>query len=357
MARPMNRLPQSNEPLVAFARDLQTLRAKAGNPPLKLMAEHSSLSTATLSNAHAGKKLPTWMTVNGYVLACGGDPKDWIVRWEKLRLAAAGATNEARRDTLVRWERTGVLTPSQAADEAELRELLRTLLDFNRLSHRALARQSPGYSHVTYGAVLRGTRPLKAKILYQILIGCGVHSFHSQEEWLNLLSSFSWQEAVEAGKLLAQVDQQLKYAGDIDMWMLQEILEGIKRSEISIRYSGASHDSFDALQASYEDMLILLLSSLQRSRNPLPYKYGHAFNRVVGDLQNNLLPHPGAIAVLLPFAMPFHPQLRREIGEHLKASDTFLRGAEKNGFRRFPVPRKRGSSPGPTSAGERVLTL
>ena len=37
------------------------------------MAEHSGLSTATLSNAHAGKKLPTWATVNGYVQACGGD--------------------------------------------------------------------------------------------------------------------------------------------------------------------------------------------------------------------------------------------------------------------------------------------
>ncbi|MGW3957966.1 hypothetical protein ACWEKM_45545 [Streptomyces sp. NPDC004752] len=90
MARPMNRLPHSNDPLVAFARDLQALRKKAGNPPLALMAEHSGLSPATLSNAHAGKKLPSWAAVNGYILACGGDPEDFSQRWERLRLMAAG---------------------------------------------------------------------------------------------------------------------------------------------------------------------------------------------------------------------------------------------------------------------------
>lgn len=65
MARPMKQLPPSNDPLVAFARDLQALRKEAGDPPPALMAERSGLSTATLSNAHAGKKLPTWATVNG----------------------------------------------------------------------------------------------------------------------------------------------------------------------------------------------------------------------------------------------------------------------------------------------------
>lgn len=64
MARPMKQLPPSSDPLVAFARDLQALR-KDGDPPPALMAEHHGLSTATLSNAHAGKKLPTWATVNG----------------------------------------------------------------------------------------------------------------------------------------------------------------------------------------------------------------------------------------------------------------------------------------------------
>ncbi|MGI5518371.1 hypothetical protein [Streptomyces sp. CA-106131] len=94
MARPMKRLPQSKDPLVTFARDLQALRKKAGDPPLAMMAEHSGLSTATLSNAHAGRKLPTWATVNGYVLACGGDPEHWSARWESLRLVAAGVPGD-----------------------------------------------------------------------------------------------------------------------------------------------------------------------------------------------------------------------------------------------------------------------
>jgi len=91
VARPMNRLPHSNDPLVAFARDLQALRKKAGSPPLALMAEHSGLSPATLSNTHAGKKLPTWTAVNGYVLACGGNPEDFSPRWEHLRLPSRGS--------------------------------------------------------------------------------------------------------------------------------------------------------------------------------------------------------------------------------------------------------------------------
>nr|CAA51964.1 TRA4 [Streptomyces prasinus] len=207
MARPMNQLPQIDDPLVVFARDLQALRKKADDPPLAMMAQHSGMSTATLSNAHAGKKLPTWATVNGYVLACGGNPEDWSARWESLRLGRRRGYRRSVREALRRWERTGNLTPPQVTDEGELRELLKTLLDFNGLSHRTLAQQAPGYSHVTYGAVLRGAGPLRAKILYQILIGCGVYSLRSQEAWFHLLSSFSWKEGVEGGKLLARVEQ------------------------------------------------------------------------------------------------------------------------------------------------------
>lgn len=191
------------------------------------MAEHSGLSTATLSNAHAGKELPSWATVNGYILACGGDPEGWSARWESLRLAASDVSGDLCREALSRWERTGDLTGDltapHAVNEGELRELLKTLLDFNGLSHRTLARQAPGYSHVTYGAVLRGARPRKAKILYQILIGCGVYSLRSHEAWLwlHLLSRFSWREGVEGGKLLARVEQPLRDAGDLDLKMLR----------------------------------------------------------------------------------------------------------------------------------------
>ncbi|MCZ9344587.1 hypothetical protein NGM37_43255, partial [Streptomyces sp. TRM76130] len=66
-------------------------------------------------------------------------PEDWSARWENLRLSAAGVTGDLCREALRRWERTGNLTPPQVSDEGELRELLKTLLDFNGLSHRTLA--------------------------------------------------------------------------------------------------------------------------------------------------------------------------------------------------------------------------
>ncbi|GAA0493024.1 hypothetical protein ACFQ2B_00320 [Streptomyces stramineus] len=328
MARPMKQLPQSNNPLVAFARDLQALRKQAGNPPLAMMAEHSGMSTATLSNAHAGKKLPTWATVNGYVLACGGDPESWSARWESLRLAAAGLPGDLCREALRRWERTGTFTPPHAADEGELRELLKTLLDFNGLSHRTLAQQAPGYSHVTYGAVLRGARPLKAKILYQILIGCGVHSIRSQEAWFHLLSSFSWREGVEGGKLLARMDQPLRYAGDIDMKMLKTVLERLERGRGLFAADIVSYDSTNALRTAYEDMLALLLNSLQRSHTQLPRKLGYVFNQVVGELRNSSIPNPAAIAALVPLAMPFHPRLRTRVVMALKNAGELLRRAD-----------------------------
>ncbi len=328
MARPMKQLPRTNDPLVAFARDLQALRKQAGNPSLVMMAEHSGLSTATLSNAHAGKKLPTWATVNGYVLACGGDPESWSARWESLRLAAAGVTGDLCREALSRWERTGNLTPPHAVDEGELRELLKTLLDFNGLSHRTLAKQAPGYSHVTYGAVLRGARPLKAKILYQILIGCGVYSLRSQEAWFQLLSSFSRSEGVEGGKLLARGDRPLRYAGDLDLKMLKAILERLERGRGLFAADIVSHDSINALRTAYEDMLALLLSSLQRSHVQLPPKLAFAVNRVVGELRNSSVPNPAAIDALVPLAMPFHPRLRTRVTMALKSAGELLRRTE-----------------------------
>ncbi|MFI1510201.1 hypothetical protein [Streptomyces sp. NPDC020597] len=328
MARPMNRLPNSNDPLVAFARDLQALRKKAGNPPLALMAEHSGLSQATLSNAHAGKKLPSWAAVNGYVLACKGDPEDFSQRWEHLRLAAAGLSGDLCRQALSRWERSGTLTPSPAADEGELRALLQALLDFNGLSHRTLAQQAPGYSHATYGAVLRGARPLRAKVLYQILIGCGVHSLSSQEAWFETLSRFYPNEGVQGGKLLSRVDQRHRYAGDLDLKMLRAVLERLERGRGLLVAGAVSYSSVNALRSAFEDMLTLLMTSFHRSDVPLPGKLGIAFDQVVRQLSNNSVPNPAAIEALVPLALPHHMRLRTRVVMALKNAGELLRKAD-----------------------------
>jgi hypothetical protein len=190
-----------------------------------------------------------------------------------------------------------------------------------------LARQAPGYSHVTYGAVLRGDRPLRAKILYQVLIGCGVHSVQSQEAWFRVLSSFSWKEGLEGGKLLARVEQPLRYAGDIDLKMLKAILERLERGRGLRVASAVSYDSIHALRTAYEDMLALLLGSLQRSETPLPPKLQRAFNAAVTDLHVSSVPHPAAIDALVPLSMPFHPRLRTRVVMALKNTGALLRKA------------------------------
>ncbi|WP_143196924.1 helix-turn-helix domain-containing protein [Streptomyces sp. CB00455] len=325
MARPMNQLPQSDDPLIAFARDLRHLHKKAGSPPLAMMAERSGISAPTLSNAHNGRKLPTWSTVNAYVLACGGDPEEWSPRWESLRLAGAGLSGGLGREALAHWERTGILTPIPVTDEAGLRQLLRALLDFNGLSHRTLARQAPGYSHVTYGAVLRGTRPLRAKILYQILIGCGVHSLRSQEAWFVVLSSFSGREGLEGGKLLTRVDQKYRYAGDVDLKILKAVLPQLERGRALLISNVASYDSVVDLRTAFEDMLAILLGSLERSSVQLPLKLSIAFDQVIRQLQSASFPNPAALAALVPLTLPFHPRLQTRVSQALKNAGDVLR--------------------------------
>jgi lambda repressor-like predicted transcriptional regulator len=49
---------------------------------LRQLAVSTGLSTATLSVAASGQKLPTWEVARAYVQACGGDTGDWRMRWE-----------------------------------------------------------------------------------------------------------------------------------------------------------------------------------------------------------------------------------------------------------------------------------
>ncbi|WP_328507768.1 nSTAND1 domain-containing NTPase [Streptomyces sp. NBC_00391] len=55
------------------------------------MAEEAGLSASTLSQAAAGDRLPSLVTVRGYALACGADPGEWEARWESAQTEAATA--------------------------------------------------------------------------------------------------------------------------------------------------------------------------------------------------------------------------------------------------------------------------
>ncbi|MEU2740010.1 hypothetical protein ABZ656_32790 [Streptomyces sp. NPDC007095] len=142
-----------------------------------------------------------------------------------------------------------------------------------------------------------------------------------------MLSSFSWKEGLEGGKLLARVGQPFRYAGDIDMKMLKAILERLERGRGLLIANAVSYDSVSALRTAFEDMQALLLSSLQRAEVRMPHKPELAFNQVVNQLHLSSVPNPAAIAALVPLAMPFHPRLRTRVVMALKNAGELLRKA------------------------------
>ncbi|MFD9633675.1 hypothetical protein [Streptomyces violascens] len=191
MARPMNPLPASSNPLVAFAHDLRALRDGADRPTLQEMSLRCGVSTASLSKAQSGHTQPTWNAVRGYVQACGGDISYWHDRWHRLRLVGDAdvpqASLEPRLECLARWVTTGKILPPPVDTADQLREALHWLLKFYDLSLRDLAAKAPTYSHSSYHAVLTGRRPITPALLRALLLGCGVQSMPSVEAWLRAL--------------------------------------------------------------------------------------------------------------------------------------------------------------------------
>ncbi|MFI0820778.1 helix-turn-helix domain-containing protein [Streptomyces sp. NPDC021098] len=220
MARPMNALPTTNEgedsPLVDFASALRALRARAGEPTLAEIAQRSGVCTASLSDAHNGRALPTWRTVQGYVRACGGDPALWRSRWEGVRLAQRTSRAENHHAALMtRWARTRQLTPPQwVKSEAELAQLLDHMRRFCGLSLRDMARRSGGFSHHTFAAVLRGDRPVTTDVLMAIIRACGVDPGAAQR-WLSALARVRPAEALRVQTYNASIEnyRRTQHAG------------------------------------------------------------------------------------------------------------------------------------------------
>ncbi|MGW2974505.1 nSTAND1 domain-containing NTPase [Streptomyces mirabilis] len=86
-------------PVARFAAELRKLRAEAGSPTYRVMAQRTGQGASTLSQAAAGERLPTLPVVVAYVRACGGDETEWETRW---REAAAEVAAEPRTEDAVR---------------------------------------------------------------------------------------------------------------------------------------------------------------------------------------------------------------------------------------------------------------
>lgn len=67
-----------------FAQGLRDLRAAAGSPPYRELARRARYSHSALSDAAAGRRLPTLDVTLALVAACGGDVDAWRARWMEL---------------------------------------------------------------------------------------------------------------------------------------------------------------------------------------------------------------------------------------------------------------------------------
>ena len=93
--RSENPLDPSAGPVARFAAELRKLRAEAGSPTYRVMAQRTGQGASTLSQAAEGKRLPTLPVVLAYVRACNGDPEEWEERW---REAASEVAAEPRTE-------------------------------------------------------------------------------------------------------------------------------------------------------------------------------------------------------------------------------------------------------------------
>lgn len=87
-----------------FAADLRALRRQAGDPTLAALDRQTGISKSVLSDAFAGKALPTERTVEGIAAALGVDPAGWLDRRRALDAGSRPArpTPSARPATVRR---------------------------------------------------------------------------------------------------------------------------------------------------------------------------------------------------------------------------------------------------------------
>ncbi|MEV6957832.1 WD40 repeat domain-containing protein [Streptomyces sp. NPDC051207] len=84
--------PQAG-PVQRFAAQLRALRESAGRPTYRAMAQKVPFSVTALSQAAAGRQLPSLPVTLAYVEACGGDLEEWRRRWEETSAQAAPAAD------------------------------------------------------------------------------------------------------------------------------------------------------------------------------------------------------------------------------------------------------------------------
>ncbi len=99
--------PTAAEPdsIARFAADLRLLRVAAGSPTLAHLQHTTGISRTVLSDALAGKSLPSARTVDGLVRACHADPVEWLLRRDRLAPKTAAADTAEVAESAARSRR------------------------------------------------------------------------------------------------------------------------------------------------------------------------------------------------------------------------------------------------------------
>ncbi|XVV00424.1 XRE family transcriptional regulator [Actinosynnema sp. CA-248983] len=82
-------MADEDTPVLKFAGDLRRLRRAAGLPSYRELGRLANYSPAALSEAVAGRRLPSLAVTKAFVRACGGDVEQWSARWRELAAAAS----------------------------------------------------------------------------------------------------------------------------------------------------------------------------------------------------------------------------------------------------------------------------
>jgi hypothetical protein len=101
MPRPERPLDPATGSVAEFADRLRRLRKQAGSPSYRHIAAQTHFSDTTLSEAAAGRRMPTLDVTLAYVRACGGDPVEWQQLWQDAMSAAAPVQQSQPRRPLL----------------------------------------------------------------------------------------------------------------------------------------------------------------------------------------------------------------------------------------------------------------
>jgi WD40 repeat protein len=99
MPRRERPLDVQDGPLAEFAADLRRLREQAGSPTYRQLSTRANFSVSVLSQAAAGRKLPSLAATLAYVRACDGDVPAWESRWRKTSAQLTGVHCETGVDS------------------------------------------------------------------------------------------------------------------------------------------------------------------------------------------------------------------------------------------------------------------